>query len=97
VERNIEELIMDRITTPGWVTTRGILLDPTGNSSREEHRLVETVMESLAERGLVTLWRLILQEGNEELIAAARPGLQLDKDLEQRGAWARAEPYQPKK
>lgn len=97
METNIEKLIMERITHPGWVTTRGILLDPTGKSSPEEHRAVQTVMEDLAERGIVTLWRLILQEGNEELIAAARPGIQLDKDLEQRGAWARAEPYQPSK
>lgn len=97
METNIEELIMERITHPGWVTTRGILLDPTGNTAKEEHRLVETVMESLAERGLVTLWRLIVLDGAEELVAAARPGLQLDKDLEERGAWARAEPYPPKK
>jgi len=95
LEKTIEKLILDRIDSPGWVTTRGILLDPEGKSSAEEHRLVEQVMISLAERGQVTLWRLILQDGGENLLAAARPGLELDKDLEKRGAWARAEPHHP--
>lgn len=93
MEKDIERLVLERIANPGWVTTRGILLDPEGKSSREDHKQVEEVMKRLAERGLVTLWTLILQEGKENLLTAARPGIELDKDLEQRGAWATAEPY----
>lgn len=93
MEEKIEKLILERIANPGWVTTRGILLDPQGQSAPEEHLEVEKVMVQLAQRGLVSLWRLILQDGEETLMAAARPDLELDKDLEQRGAWAWAEPY----
>lgn len=93
MEKEIERLVLERIANPGWVTTRGILLDPEGKSSEEKHRQVEEVMKSLADRGLVTLWRLIVHEGQENLMTAARPGIELDKDLQQRGAWATAEPY----
>jgi hypothetical protein len=51
-------------------------------------------MKQLADEGHVRLWRLELeQEEGKELIAAAQPGLELDKDLEKRGAWAKAKPY----
>jgi hypothetical protein len=71
-----------------------ILLDPTGELEQEQHREAEEAMKRLAERGLVTLWRLIVQDTEEELMAAARPGLELDRDLEERGAWARAVRYE---
>jgi len=94
MDKNLEELIIERIDRPGWVTTRGILLDPSGRLSDEEHEKVKEAMKSLAGRGVVTLWRLIIQDDGGELLAAARPGLELDKDLERRGAWAKAFPYE---
>lgn len=93
--KSLEQLIMDRIERPGWVSTRGILSDPGGELDQEEHVQAERAMKKLANEGRVTLWRLILHDQNEELLAAARPGLQLDKDLEERGAWATAVRYEP--
>ncbi|MGB6065269.1 MAG: hypothetical protein WBG50_10695 [Desulfomonilaceae bacterium] len=93
MNQNIEEAIMERINRPGWVTTRGVLPDASGQSTEEDYRMVEEAMKSLAEKGLVTLWRLALENEPVELLAAARPGFELDKDLEQRGAYARAEKY----
>ncbi len=92
MEKNIEEIIMERITGPGWVATRGVVRDPRAPSSSELEE-AEQAMKSLAERGLVTLWRLILEQDGSQMMAASRPGMQLDKELEERGAWARAEPY----
>jgi hypothetical protein len=51
-------------------------------------------MRNLAERGLVRLWRLTVEHDGSKMMAAGRLDLELDKDLEQRGAWARAEPYE---
>ena len=93
--KTAEQLVMVRIDRPGWVSTRGILMDPAGELDSEEHRRAEEAMKSLAAKGLVTLWRLIIPDTEEELLAAARPGLELDKDLEERGAWARAVRYDP--
>ncbi|MDQ7783197.1 MAG: hypothetical protein RDU20_09970 [Desulfomonilaceae bacterium] len=95
IDKTIEQLVMERIDRPGWVSTRGILMDPAGDLNSEEHRRAEEVMKDLAQRGLVTLWRLVLQDTEEELLAAARPGFELDRDLEDRGAWARAVKYDP--
>jgi hypothetical protein len=95
MSKTIEEDIMERINGPGWVTTRGVLKDPSGKSNEEEVRLVEEAMKRLAEKGLLTLWRLKLEYEDAVLLAAARPGLELDKDLEQRGAAAKAERYSP--
>ncbi len=89
----VEKSIMDRIHFPGWVTTRGILRDPTGDLNTEEHAQIEAAMKSLQEKGLVVLWKLIMDNDEKPLLAAARPGYELDKELEQRGAWARAERY----
>ena len=50
-------------------------------------------MKRLEEKGLVTLWRVKLEYQDTVLMAAARPTLELDKDLEQRGAAAKAERY----
>ncbi len=95
MSKGIEETIMDRINGPGWVTTRGVLKDPSGQSTEEEVREVEDAMKRLAEKGLLTLWRLKLEYEDAVLLAAARPGLELDKDLEERGAAAKAERYSP--
>lgn len=92
MEKGIEEIILERINGPGWVATRGVVRDPRAPSAAEIEE-AEQAMKSLAERGLVTLWRLILEHDGSHMMAAAKPGLKLDKDLEERGAWARAEPY----
>jgi hypothetical protein len=88
MDDKLEKAILDRVDKPGWVTTRGILLDPAGESAKEEHRRVEEAMKSLAKRGLVTLWRLNIKDQGVEVLAAAKPDLELDKDLERRGAAA---------
>ncbi|MFH1115923.1 MAG: hypothetical protein V1792_18585 [Pseudomonadota bacterium] len=95
MDKTFEDLVMERIDRPGWVSTRGILMDPAGELDSEEHRRAEEAMKSLAARGMVTLWRLIMQDTDQEMLAAARPGFELDKDLEQRGAWAKAVRYDP--
>lgn len=92
-EKMIEKVIMDRITAPGWVTTRGVLRDPAGQMSDEESKKVEAVMRSLANNDQVTLWKLVMQDDATELMVAARNGLELDKDLEARNAWAKAYPF----
>lgn len=97
MSQNIEEDIMVRINFPGWVTTRGVLKDPSGQANEEDFTMVEEAMKRLAKKGLVTLWRLKLEYEDTELLAAARPDLELDKDLEQRGAAAKAERYSPDK
>jgi hypothetical protein len=94
MDEQIEEIILDRINQPGWVATRGVLRDPRGQFPPEEIARVETVMKKLAEEGRVALWRLFIENEGAELLAAARPGLELDKDLEERGAWAKATRYE---
>ncbi len=93
MESDIEKKILDRIKNPGWVTTRGILLDPASPADSEESMNIQSVMRSLSNKGMVTLWRLILEADGTELMAAARPDLELDKDLDRRGAWAKAIRY----
>jgi hypothetical protein len=90
----LESRILERIDSPGWVTTRGVLLDPSGRASEEENRRVEQAMLNLAKEGKLTVWRLLLQNEPTELMAVARVGFALDKELEQRGAWAKAVRYE---
>ncbi len=90
----IEAEIMRRITRPGWVATRGLMTDPSDAASSEKECIaIEAVMKAMAARGLVQLWKLILYDGGDVILAAARPGFRLDQDLEHRGAWAKAEHY----
>jgi hypothetical protein len=93
MEDNIERTIMERIERPGWIATRGVLQDPTGQQDGDEYQKVEAVMRDLAAKGKVRLWRLIMQQDNAELMAAAKLDLELDKELESKGAWATAKPY----
>lgn len=93
MESDIEKKVLDRINNPGWVTTRGLLLDPASPADSEENLKIQAVMRLLSDKGLVTLWRLVLEADGTELMAAARPDLELDKDLERRGAWAKAIRY----
>jgi hypothetical protein len=92
-EKMIERVILERVQAPGWVTTRGVLRDPSGEMADEESKKVEVVMKDLASKNQVTLWKLIMQDNGAELMVAARNGLELDKDLEARNAWAKAVPF----
>ncbi|MBI4964795.1 MAG: hypothetical protein HY913_16085 [Desulfomonile tiedjei] len=94
MDEKIEKIVLARIEQPGWFSTRAVLKDPRGQFSDDDLPRVEAVMKRLAEKGLVTLWRLILEQEGVELLAASRPDLELDKDLEQRGAWAKAVRYE---
>ncbi len=93
MEDNIEKAIMEKIQIPGWTASRGMLKDPTSETTQEEFRLIEDAMRSLAGQGKVRLWRLTMEQDGSEFMAAAKPDLELDKDLEERGAWAKAKPY----
>lgn len=93
--QNFEKIIVDRLDRPGWVTTRGVLRDPTGQADPDDYAAVEDVMRDLAARGVISLWRLILDEDGAYALAAARPDLELDKELQQRDASAKAVRYQP--
>ncbi len=92
MDNTIEQTILEKIDQPGWTATRGVLRDPSGKGTPEEYAEVEKVMRDLASQGKVRLWRLFLEsDGGVEVMAASRLDLELDKDLEERGAWARAE------
>jgi len=93
-EKTMQDLIMDRIARPGWVSTRGILMDPSGQLAPEHHQAVENAMKDLARRGLVSLWKLFIKDQTIEMMAASRPDLNLAEELEQRGAWATAVRYE---
>jgi hypothetical protein len=92
---NFEQIIVERLKSPGWVTTRGVLRDPTGQADPDDYAAVEEVMSSLLATGAASLWRLILDEDGSYVLAAARPDMDLEKELRQRDAAARAERYQP--
>jgi hypothetical protein len=90
VDDRLEHTILKKMELAGWTTTRALLDDPSEDPSEEEVRRIESAMANLSNKGLVTLWRLVPDSGAGELMAAVRPGFELDKDLEQRGAWAKA-------
>jgi hypothetical protein len=94
VPDSIEQILVERISGPGWVATRGVLGDPAGDLGPEHYEKVEAVMKTLAAEGKVVLWWLTIESGQVRLLAAARPGFQLDKELSERGAWASAQLYQ---
>jgi hypothetical protein len=88
-----EKIILDRLTQPGWITTRGVLRDPSGQADPDDYLAVEEVMKEMAAAGAITLWTLILDEDGKSVMAAARPGMELDKELQQRNAVAKAQRY----
>lgn len=88
-----EKTIMDRLVQPGWITTRGVLQDPTGQADPDDYLEVERVMKYLAEKGVIRLWKLTLEVDGATVMAAARPEMELDTELERRQAAARAEIY----
>lgn len=94
VEAKLEEAIMRRIASPGWTSVMALLKDPSSGGAEHEVKQVETAMKRLAENGKVRLWTLIMEhEEGKKLLAASRLDMELDKELEKRGAWASAVPY----
>jgi hypothetical protein len=91
MDEDLEKHILRRLEYPGWTATRALLADPQEEPQPEEVRSIEELMKTLAGRGVVTLWRLVYADGTADLMAAARPDLALDEELESRGASARAE------
>lgn len=85
------QIILERIAQPGWVTTRGVLRDPTGQADPEDYLAIEELMKEMAANGEITLWTLTLDEDQRSVMAAARPGLALDEELVRRNAAAKAE------
>lgn len=69
----IESEILRRITRPGWVASRGLVSDPADvASSKYECLTIEAVMKTMAQRGLVQLWKLILLDGGDAFLAQLR-------------------------
>ena len=91
--RDYEKVILERLTQPGWITTRGVLRDPTGQADPDDYQAVEEVMKEMAANGVITLWTLTLDVDERSVMAAVRPGMELDKELQQRNASAKAERY----
>ena len=52
-------------------------------------------MKSLAQRGKVALWKLVYKHEPLEFMAVSKPDMELDKELEERGAWATAHKIEP--
>ncbi len=94
IEAKLEEAILRRVASPGWTSVIALLKDPSSGGSEHEVKQVEDAMKRLAEDGKVRLWKLIMEHNEgKELLAASRLDMELDKELEKRGAWASAVPY----
>jgi hypothetical protein len=93
MEDALERAILGRTASPGWVTTRGLVQNPAEEPDIQETARIEAAMKRLEKQGLVALWTLKIEHQRTEMLAASRPDYELDKDLERRGAWAKAEPY----
>lgn len=85
------QMILERIAHPGWVTTRGVLRDPTGQADPDDYSALEDLMKEMAAKGEIALWTLTLDEDGKSVMAAVRPDLALDQELIRRNASAKAE------
>lgn len=90
MQENLEAVILKRLEYTGWTTTRAVVLGSGDEPSEEDLQAAEIVMRQMAKKGLISIWKLVPTTGASELMAAAKPDLELDKELEQRGAWATA-------
>lgn len=90
MQENLESVILKKLEYTGWTTTRAVVLEAGEEPSAEDLQAAESVMREMAKKGSVTIWTLVPSSGAKELIAAAKPGLELDRELEERGAWATA-------
>ena len=95
LEEDVTEAILDKIAHAGWAASRALLKNPLEEPTPEEVDTIEQAMKALAREGRVSLWRLEYKHEPLEFMAAARPDLQLDKELEERGAWATATRLDP--
>ncbi|MBM4326878.1 MAG: hypothetical protein FJ118_06905 [Deltaproteobacteria bacterium] len=89
----LKKAVLIKLEGPGWTTARAVLAIVGGEMDESEMRRVEEAMLELAAEGKVELWRLILDEDKSEVLVAALPGMELDKELERRQAWAMAVRY----
>jgi hypothetical protein len=90
LEDKLVQDILEKVEKAGWAATRAFLQVPAGDPSQEEIAVIEDAMRSLAKEGKVTLWRLVYTHEPFEFMVAAKPDMELDKELEQREAWATA-------
>ncbi|MEW6531303.1 MAG: hypothetical protein AB1473_10725 [Thermodesulfobacteriota bacterium] len=89
----LKKAVLTKLEGPGWTTARAVLAIVGSDIDEKETRQVEEAMLELAEDGKVQLWTLILDADKSEMLVAALPGLELDKELEKRQAWAKAVRY----
>jgi uncharacterized protein YqgQ len=90
MDEQVEKAIEEMLDRPGWTTARAVLKRPLGEIPKEDVAKVEEVMRKMAEKGVVALWRLTTEQHGEFLVVA-RPDFELDKELVERQAWAKAE------
>ncbi len=93
MSKDVEQSVLEKIQAPGWTTPRAVVRTQTGDITQEDIRRVEEVMVAMARAGLVELWRLTLHADKSQMMAAAKPGFDLAKELKDRQAWADAERY----
>ncbi|MFZ5867580.1 MAG: hypothetical protein ACOYXY_16980 [Thermodesulfobacteriota bacterium] len=89
----LKKAVLTKLEGPGWTTARAVLAIIGSEVDEEVTRRVEEAMREMAEEGQVELWKLILDADKSEMLVAALPGLELDKELEKRQAWAKAVRY----
>jgi hypothetical protein len=89
----LKKAVLTKLQGPGWTTARAVLAIVGSDIDEEETRRVEKAMRELAKEGKVILWKLILDADKSEMLVAALPALELDKELEKRQAWAKAVRY----
>jgi len=89
----LRKAVLTKLEGPGWTTARAVLAIAGSDMDEEETRRVEETMLELAKEGKVQLWTLILDADKSEMLVAALPTLELDKELEKRQAWAKAVRY----
>ncbi len=95
MDTDLEQQILKKLEGPGWTTARGVLMEPEDRDNAELHKAVERVMREMARKGALKLWKIKYKHEPLEMIAVSVPALQLDRELEERGAWAIAEPLDP--
>jgi hypothetical protein len=85
---DLKQAVMEKIGHAGWAASRALLRNPAEEPSPEEIDAIEQAMKALAREGLVSLWRLEYKHEPISFMAVAKPDMELDKELEERGAWA---------
>lgn len=90
----MHDLILDKIARTGWTGVRGVAQLHGGEAAQSEIKEIEAVMKDLQRQGKVSVWKLTLHADGSQMMAAAKPGFDLGKELETRQAWADAAPWE---